>query len=240
MLFRLICLASASFAAVAEPDVVPPAGLPALASYQAPTFPNALRLTAVTDGYALMMFTVDSDGVVEDAVALEASHPAFVSEVGAALSNWRFKPTASATIPRREVIQFDFRRTGMVASLSHRDATSAVFENTARLAPVVRTLDWDQLEQKPRRTVVVMPHRASQADSGAAEVSFIIDQSGRVRVPAIVNSTEPAFSAEVLKAVRQWRFEVPTLQGETVNVRATRSFRFGVDRSLVHAEQPRS
>jgi len=114
--------------------------------------------------------------------------------------------------------------------MSHRDAASAVFTNAPQPVPAVRTVDWEQLEKAPVRTVVVMPARVSDARSGSAEVSFIIDPSGRVRVPTIIAASDPAFGEEVLKAVRQWRFEAPQQYGEAINVRATRSFKFGTDR----------
>src|SRR3954462_5804857 len=55
-----------------------PASLPALSRYEAPVFPQRLRPTTVTSGYATMIFTVRPDGNIEDAMALEASDPAFI------------------------------------------------------------------------------------------------------------------------------------------------------------------
>jgi len=207
-----------------------PAGLPPLTGFQPMPFPESLRLTSVADGYALVMFTVGRDGAVDDAVAIEASHPAFVGVVQEGLASWRFEAMDSKTTPRRELIQFDFRRTGQVASVSHRDAAKGFFPSSAQTTPAIRTVEWDQLSQPPQRTVSVMPvypQGLGGSPRGFAVVNYIIDSTGAVRVPAVIEASDARFGEEVLKAVRQWRFAAPMHEGQPVNVRMTRSFNFG-------------
>ena len=158
-----------------------------------------------------MMFTDRPDRAQWiDALALEASHPAFVTEIGNALSKWRFEPADSPMTPRREVIQFDFRRTGMVASVSHRDAASAVFVNTTTPTPAVRTVDWEQLEKTPARKVGVMPARVGDTPSGSAAVSFIIDQSATCpRSGPRRSERSSLWTSRHSKLSSQWQFEAP-------------------------------
>lgn len=210
----------------------PPPQLPALTRYEPPAFPASLRLTSITDGYATMMFTVDAEGEVGDAVALEASHPAFVDAVRDALFRWRFQFVESSTVPRREVIQFEFKRTGTISSLSQRDATKSFFPQTetAQTAPI-RSIEWGALEAPPERIVMTTPVYPQalrlQRIKGYAIVSFVIDATGRVRVPVVTGASEAQFGEAALSAVREWRFEPPSHEGGAVHVLVERSFTFG-------------
>jgi protein TonB len=47
-------------------------------------------------------------------------------------------------------------------------------------------------------------------------VVFQVDTSGRVVDPRVAKSTDPAFDRAALEAVRQWRFEPGTRDGEPV------------------------
>jgi TonB family protein len=210
----------------------PPPQLPPLSRYQAPAFPETLRLTSIADGYATMMLTIDADGRVDDSIAIEASHPAFAQTMHETLGKWRFARAESATVPRREIFQFDFRRTGMIGSLSHRDASKSFFPATpAEHEKPIRTLEWDALARAPERIATAAPiypaDLREQDIAGFALVSFVIDTSGQIRVPAVTASSNRAFADAVLSAVKQWRFAPPSQDGEPIQVRIERSFSFG-------------
>lgn len=232
MLNYLICMAGAGGLGLpVDFSSKPPEGLPPLIRYEPLRFPESLRLSSITDGYALVMLTIEPAGKVDDAVAIEASHPAFGDTVIEGLSAWRFAESGSSTVPRRELIQFDFRRQGLVESLSHRDASKSFFTDTTLSTPAIRTVAWEEMERQPERTVAVMPayprELLAEAPRGFAVVSYVIDTTGAVRVPAVIDSSDARFGEEALKAVRQWRFTAPTQDGHSVNVRMTRSFNFG-------------
>lgn len=210
----------------------PPPQLPALTRYEPPAFPDTLRLTAITDGYATMMFTIGDDGRVEDSVAIEASHPAFAQTMREALARWRFEAAESPTTPRRELITFDFRRTGTVASLSQRDASKAAFPMTpADRDRPIRTVEWAQLVVPPPRLQGTMPlyppELRSRGVRGFAHIAFIIDMEGIVRVPVVLSASAPPFGSASLAAVKGWRFDRPSVADERVNVRVERFFNFG-------------
>jgi TonB family protein len=177
------------------------------------------------------MLTVDAEGDVEDSVALEATHPAFVTAVQDALHKWRFEPTASATTPRREVIRFDFKRTGVIGSLSQRDANKALFPDAAAQSLPIKTVAWEELTAPPERIATALPAYPAalrrERVKGYAMVSFLIDAKGAVRVPTVAGSSDPAFGTAALVAVKQWRFAPPQHDGQTVHVRVERSFSFG-------------
>lgn len=210
----------------------PPPQLPSLSRYEAPTFPESLRLTSIADGYATMMFTIDAEGRVEDAIAVEASHPAFAQTMRDTLAKWRFELQESASVPRREVFQFDFRRTGMIASLSQRDASKSFFPPTPdEHAKPIRTLDWNALAKPLERIAnpapIYPPELREQKVEGYAAISFVVDSTGRIRVPAVTAFSDRAFADAVLSAVRKWQFAPPIQDGEPVQIRVERTFAFG-------------
>jgi TonB family protein len=65
------------------------------------------------------------------------------------------------------------------------------------------------------------------AGGGKVQVSYIIDTTGSVRVPFILNSPGPEFGVATLAAVKQWQFSPPMQNGQPVLVEDTRSFTFG-------------
>lgn len=220
--------------AIAEPwdfSEGPPQSLPALSRYEAPVFPQRLRPTTVTAGYATMIFTVKPDGGVDDAMALEASDPAFVEATIEALQRWRLAAAQSDTAPRREVIQFDYRRTGTVASLTQSDASKAAFIAAQALTPAIRTMTWEEMDDEPARISGAMPAYPQSLRTypvrGHATVDFVIDAEGRVRVSTVLAASAPEFGEAALTAVRQWRFEPTQQHGAAVNVHVRRSFTFG-------------
>jgi TonB family protein len=201
----------------------------AFLSYEAPVFPNRLRATSVTSGYGIVVITVREDGRIEDAVVVEASHSAFAEAILEAAPAWVFDVAAGETMPRREVLHYFFRRSGVATSLTHRDGARVPFEQAERGRPQVRMVSSLVLAPEPiaAEPAVVTPGAARpDAPAGAAEVSFVIDETGRVRVPAVTASTDPALGAAALATVKQWRFVPPRHDGVPVLVEVVRSFTF--------------
>jgi outer membrane biosynthesis protein TonB len=207
-------------------------GLPkTLLSYERPEFPAALRQTSTTDGYASVVFLIDADGKIVDAVVLEASHQAFGESVLSVLPTWRF--TASSTddtFARREVLRFQFAAKGVVTSISHREAIKSVFPLSAEEKTPIRTIAWKDLGMPPERLSAPAPKMTPTIianGGGKVQVSYIIDTDGRVRVPFITNATRPELGVATLAAVKQWQFSSPMQDGLPVLVEDTRSFTFG-------------
>ena len=76
------------------------------------------------------------------------------------------------------------------------------------------------LDQKPRVVFQVMPRYPQDLrrknKGGTVYVVFQVDTTGRVTSPAVEKSTDPSFDQPALEAVKQWRFEPGTRQGEKV------------------------
>jgi len=81
------------------------------------------------------------------------------------------------------------------------------------------------LDQKPRVTFQPMPslnarlRKKLHSSSASVYVVFIVNERGRVESAAVQSSSDPAFEACAIKAVRQWKFEPGKRGGESVRFR---------------------
>ena len=78
------------------------------------------------------------------------------------------------------------------------------------------------LDQKPR--VMYQPSPQTNAAlqklaPGTVTIVFVVDQRGRVESPIVQSSSNPAFEAAALAAVKQWKFEPGKRNGEAVRFR---------------------
>jgi protein TonB len=77
-----------------------------------------------------------------------------------------------------------------------------------------------ELDQKPRVVFQRMPRYPMelrrQGRAGTVYVIFQVDTEGRVQRPRVQKSTDPAFEKPALEAVRQWKFEPGTRNGQKV------------------------
>jgi TonB family protein len=56
-------------------------------------------------------------------------------------------------------------------------------------------------------------------EEGKVLIDFVVDTTGRVRSPIVLESTHPAFSEKALHAVRRWRFDPGIKEGRLVNTK---------------------
>lgn len=203
------------------------APLPGLLDYQPPRFPTEAAGIALGDGEVVMVITVAADGSVEDHVTLHASDPVFVAAVTRVMQHWRFAAVPSATTPRRELMQFDFKRSGVVTTLTHAEGARDGFGSAALTALHSRALH--ELDEEPRRLAGSMPKlpRDWLAARGTRplSVNFVIDRDGQVRVPVMPAEEQPELVQRVLETVRQWRYSPPLYRGQPVAVEMTRVLR---------------
>ncbi|MDR2863643.1 MAG: TonB family protein [Puniceicoccales bacterium] len=84
-------------------------------------------------------------------------------------------------------------------------------------------INFKDLDQKPVPTFQARPaypYEMRRAHvNGKVLVGFIVDVEGNVRDPYIINSTNPAFDAEALRAASRWKFRPGKKNGQVVNTR---------------------
>jgi TonB family protein len=61
---------------------------------------------------------------------------------------------------------------------------------------------------------------------GTATVDFYVDESGRPRMPVVVETTNPGYAEAAVGALNEWRFAAPTRRGQPVVVRVRQQFVF--------------
>jgi TonB family protein len=227
---RLALIAFTAFAAAVGAAQPPALGL---TRYSAPEVRGAK-----TDGSAVVALTVRANGEVDDAVTLTATDRMLANAVRDAVALWRFErdpevgrgrdATPNAVI-RREIVEFDFRRQGVVQSMSHLDGAKAWLPE--RVQPVVRTVLRHELDMAleprlPPDSAAALVRPAAMGAKGTATVSFVIAEKGRVRVPIVVGARARALGDAALDLVRGWRFDPPSLAGEPVLVEDRKTLSF--------------
>lgn len=78
------------------------------------------------------------------------------------------------------------------------------------------------LDQRPRAIFQPNPVLNAQLQRktpATVNIIFVVDERGRVENPIIQGSTDPAFEAIALAAVKQWRFEPGKRNGQAVRFR---------------------
>jgi TonB family protein len=209
-----------------------PKGL-ALVVYQEP---KVWKLAA--DGSAVVAFTVRANGRVDDALTVAATERRLGEAAVAAIKQWRFERdptlgTGPAATPnavlRREIVEFVFKRDGDVTSMSHLEGAKAWFPADRSLD--VRMLLPDELDAPLDRlsapeSAEAAALRAALIVGGHATLSFVVDETGRVRVPAVVAADDPALAAAALAMLADWRFEPPLHGGKPALVEQRNTFTF--------------
>jgi TonB family protein len=185
----------------------------------APVYPLA-RLTAGETGEAQVDFVILESGATDLVSVLSASEPEFGESLAAAVAVWRFQPAIKSgertTVKLRVRHAFATKdsdaESRLVAALKTGIASAKGLDR--RLQPL-----WRMAPRYPLGPTAVKP-------AGQAMVDFIIDRTGRVRLPRVASATNDAFGWAAATAVSQWVFEPPMRGGQPVDVRVSIPFSF--------------
>lgn len=210
---------------------------PELVSGLAPAYPAALANESVNQGSALAFCTIADDGSVLDVWVPQSHHPAFAAAAEEALATWRYAPApapapstdaAPAPWPRLDVVRFVFSRSGQITTRTHREALAGAF-------PGERSASFD-FETMPlvaasrlTRTRGGAPSAAALPPglpAGAVTVEFIVEASGRVRLPVALRAEHPAHARAAVAAVREWAFAPLAKELDAKAVRVRWNFKF--------------
>jgi TonB family protein len=131
---------------------------------------------------------------------------------------------------RRELIEFVFKRDGIVTSMSHLESAKSWFPSEPSSA--LRLISSDALDTPRVRVAAPASEETATLISalsvaGTVIVSFVVDETGKVRVPIAERTEERALIEAALAVVSGWRYEPPTVGGKPVLVeeRNTLTFR---------------
>lgn len=200
----------------------------AVISAPGPIFPMAVAGEPIYYGIAWVACAVDDDGSVLETWTLRATHPAFGQAAEAALQTWRYAPRAATTAPwpRTEVVRFNFGRPGHVETFPGVVALKSVFpylpsgnENLGEL-PLLPPGTLTRIKGGP-------PRASSATRSGRVLIEFLVDSTGRVRLPVVLEATHPDQAREAAQTVRGWNFTALPASVEAPAARVRWAFAFG-------------
>lgn len=196
-------------------------------------FPPSLSFTTITSGEARVMINVDSDGNLADVLVTGYTDPAFASEAISLVKHWRYKPATldGQAVGVRLELKLNFVATGRVISLTALDATNAFAQRSFPRKFSTRVCAMKELDRPIAMLEVVSPlhpgHWENAAEKeGSTLIDFYVDESGLIRMPVVMETTNQNYAKAAVSALSQWRFTAPMKQGKPIAVRVQQKFIF--------------
>jgi len=194
-------------------------------------FPPSLSLTPISSGFAEVIINIDADGKLADWLVSRYSRLEFAHEAVRALREWSYDPARldGQTLGVRFRVKFDFTARGKVASLTVFDTVemrlSPSLQGTTNLVCSPRDLD-----HLPTAVATVAPRHPGLIDGATHDervtLDYLIDETGRPRMPVVIEAAHGEFADQAVAALSQWRFTPPTRDGRPVAVQVRQQFIF--------------
>ena len=184
-----------------------------------PEFPGYVRATGNGRGIVTAAIGRDPEGRVTDVLVLDSTHALLSQAVIAAVKEWRFKLPANPSPRGKEVhpiVRFVFGSKGVVVVSALTGSLAAKTTEVKDNSPVILP-SFADLDSVPKPVNHPMPRfagaTAERIVGGSATVKYFVDETGKVRVPIVVDCTSPELGLAALAAVEQWTFEPPRIGG---------------------------
>lgn len=198
-----------------------------------PLFPRTLLSAGVTSGWSRVVVDVDETGQLRDWLVVAHTSPEFGDSAVSAIKHWQFQPMVinGHAVPSTTLLSFEYEAKGVVIDIRPGfDPRVFLFGETIR-DRIYRPRTLPEIDRIPVPLEWVDPiyHRElrERGVAGSATVEFYIDETGAVRMPAVVRADFPELGDLLATAVRQWKFEPPTVRGRPVLVHASQTVIFG-------------
>ncbi|HVU34547.1 MAG TPA: energy transducer TonB [Opitutaceae bacterium] len=198
-----------------------------------PVFPHELMQLGVREGEVRVAFSVDTNGRIDDCLAVLYTRREFAEVSLAALKRWRFEPARFRGEPiaaaSEVTIKFEIQGT-VVVSMTPSETISARIFSMLDDHDGLRPCTLKELDHIPvpiaAQTPVFPANLAHRNGVRQVTVGFYIDETGAVRLPSVDVNDDPELGAIAINAIRNWKFEPPTCKGRPVLVRASQLFNF--------------
>lgn len=162
---------------------------------------------------AWFYMALDAEGQVTDLVVVDELAP----EVASQLDAW----VRSTTFPPAEIDGQAVRSTTPIWIQYEIDEVDGQ-----------RSLRVQNHQRMPRPTLLVEPRyprgAALSGEHGSVTVEFTIRPSGSVTKVEVLDSSDRSFNRHVVRAVRQWEFQTPTVNGKPVGQKARKTILFAL------------
>jgi TonB family protein len=179
-------------------------------------------------GSATVDFTVSEAGTVKNLRVRDATHPEFGDALLAALESWAFaRPrennrTVSIDLTKRA----EFKAVPMDAPADSDAHTRLVLALRASEIGGAKGLDGKLTPIYQVRPEYPRGLKEAGGPAGSAEIEFVIDREGRVRLPRVVATSHPEFGWSAATAVSQWVFNPPQRSGQPVDIKVKIPIKF--------------
>lgn len=200
---------------------------------EVPVFPFELVQLGVREGKALIGFSVDANGQIDECFPIAYTHKEFADVSVAAVRRWKFEPARIGGEPvgASSQVTVNFETQGpTVVSLTGGEALALWMNSLHRDAPGYFPRTLRELDRIPTPVATPAPAYShefvTRGHVGTVTVDFYIDEAGAVRLPSTESTEDPQLAALAITALRQWKFEPPRCQGRPVLVKASQVFRF--------------
>jgi TonB family protein len=188
-----------------------------------PVYPYALGVQG-TAGEAEVEFVVDVAGAVSGVKVVSATAPEFGAALAAAVEQWAFVPArdGEGTVAAELAVKHIFS--------DPRGSLRADAELWRRVSDGEAIGTAKGLDRRLRPVYQVSPrypeHLRESGDAGQAQLEFVIDREGVVRLVRVVSASHEAFGYAAAVALSLWCFDPPTRNGEPTEVRVAIPFTF--------------
>ncbi|HUG09515.1 MAG TPA: TonB family protein [Opitutaceae bacterium] len=196
-----------------------------------PRFPAALDFTAISSGEADVMLKIDAIGQLIDVLVVGYSHKEFGREAAETVRQWKYEPAVrdGEPIESRVRLSIKFTSNARVVTLMPLETPAALLRGAGipeSVNLVCNASDLDRPLVVVQTATPVHPGRTAAFPEGHTVVDFYVDETGRARLPMVVETTHPAFSVAAVHALADWKFAVPTRGGRPTIVRMQQTFVF--------------
>jgi TonB family protein len=196
-----------------------------------PIFPSALVRTH-PKGIARLVLNVSSQGALEDALVVGYNARGFADEALWVVKRWRYEPArlGGEPIASSWEVVITFEHSGAMVSLFDVDGINQVLNGAYVGDEVYRPRLLHELDRPPVATKTAQPAYTEEMQrrglKGAVTVNFYIDEEGNVRMPSLQEQDHNILGVNAVAALRQWKFEPPTVGGKPALVKARQVFHF--------------
>ncbi|MBI2512614.1 MAG: TonB family protein [Opitutae bacterium] len=191
-------------------------------------FPLQLLHRGVTSGEVHVMLKVGPDMRLKDALVTAYTHKAFADATLAALAQGTFHPQridgqpVTTLVPL--IVRFEVNGLLVVERFANSETELRAGDFAYQPCEAAR-LD------RPLQILAAPSPGCLQGVRGQVIVEYYVDESGRVRMPEIVEAENAVLAGLSLQAVEQWQFTPPSCKGRPVLVRVRQAFVFAPEKA---------
>lgn len=195
------------------------------------TFPLSMSHKGISSGVVRVVLHVSSEGKLIDCLPVAYTNKAFADEVMRSLQEATFEPeyVNGEAVDTVTEATFNFESTGI--KMVPKFIFEAIPGNEELHGYEFQACSMKKLDSIPTPVNVVNPaypaEWAEKGITGTVVVDFYIDETGRVRVPAVLSGASAELAGIAMDAVSKWQFSPPTRKGKPVLVHAQQTFDFG-------------